>query len=179
MNAAQERRRLEEELRRQEVRMLCATSSLTLGDLAKRREGVTSFVASAGRGGASESPCGGRGRPGVSRINTLEIGASRRRTHVWRRSGSDRRFHARLQCRLRWPHVLARMPSHNNLCHCAKMQAAAETRRQEEHRKVRKSNSMLQSTRSLSARHVRQVLGSVLVLTVCGRSKPRQKRRRA
>ena len=109
MNAAQERRRLEEELRRQEVRVLGATSSLTLGDLAKRREGVTSFVASAGRGGASESPCGGRGRPGVSRINTLEIGASRRRRHAWRRSGSDRRFHARLQCRLRWPHVLARI----------------------------------------------------------------------
>ena len=54
--------------------------------------------------------------------------------------------------------------SHNHVCHCTKMQAAAETRRQEEHRKVRKSNSMLQSTRSLSVWHVRRVLGSVLVL---------------
>ena len=46
----------------------------------------------------------------VSRINTsLEIGASRMRTHAWRRSGSDRRFHARLQSRLWWPHVLARI----------------------------------------------------------------------
>ena len=75
-----------------------------------------------------------------------------------------------------------RLPSRSHVCHCTKMQAAAETRRQEEHRKVRKSNSMLQSTRSLSVWHVRQVLGSVLVvtvLTVCGRSKPRQRRRRA
>ena len=62
------------------------------------------------------------------------------------------------------------------------MQAAAETRRQEEHRKVRKSNSMLQSTRSLSVWHVRRVLGSVFMLTVvavCGRSKLRQRKRRA
>ena len=48
------------------------------------------------------------------------------------------------------------------------MQAAAELRRQEEHRKVSKSNSMLQSTRSPSVWHVRRVLGSVS--TVCGRS---------
>ena len=62
------------------------------------------------------------------------------------------------------------------------MQAAAELRRQEEHRKVRKSNSMLQSTRSLSVWHVRRVLGSVFMLTVvtvCGRSKLRQRKRRA
>ena len=56
------------------------------------------------------------------------------------------------------------LPSHNHVCHCTKMLAAAETHRQEEHRKVRKSNSTLQSTRSLSVRHVRRVLGSVLML---------------
>ena len=38
-----------------------------------------------------------------------------------------------------------------------------------------KSNSMLQSTRSPSVWHVRRVLGSVS--TVCGRSRPRQRRR--
>ena len=45
-----------------------------------------------------------------------------------------------------------------------------------------KSNSMLQSTRSPSVWHVRRVLGSasmLAVVTVCGRSKPRQRRRRA
>ena len=108
-------------------------NSRILGDLAKRREGVTSFVASAGRGGASESPCGGRGRPGVSRINTLEIGASRRRTHVWRRSGSDRRFHARLQSRLRWPHELARIcPAtiiYVTVQRCRRLQRPADKRR--------------------------------------------------
>ena len=67
MNGAQEKARLEEERRRQEVRVLCVASSLTLGSnwqLAKRWEGVASFVACAGRGGAPESPCRGRGSPG-------------------------------------------------------------------------------------------------------------------
>ena len=61
----------------------------------------------------------------------------------------------------------ASVKPHWCMCHYIKMQAAAETRRQEEHRKVRKSNSMLQSTRSLSVWHVRRVLGplgSVLLL---------------
>ena len=47
MNGAQEKARLEEERRRQEVRVLCVASSLTLGSnwqLAKRWEGVASFV---------------------------------------------------------------------------------------------------------------------------------------
>ena len=181
MNGAQEKARLEEERRRQEVRVLCVASSLTLGSnwqLAKRWEGVASFVACAGRGGAPESPCGGRGSPGGrAKLRTstrykdqhiIDFVANGRRTRAWRRSGSDRRFHARLQSSLWWALV--------------KMQAAAETRRQEEHRKVRKSNSMLQSTRSLSVWHVRRVLGSVFMLTVvtvCGRSKLRQRKRRA
>ena len=109
MNGAQEKARLEEERRRQEARVLCVASSLTLGSnwqLAKRWEGVASFVACAGRGGAPESPCGGRGSPGGrAKLRTstrykdqhIDFVANGRRTRAWRRSGSDRRFHARLQ----------------------------------------------------------------------------------
>ena len=79
MNAAQERRRLEEELRRQEVRVLGATSSLTLGYLAKLREGVASFVAlqeeeALQRARAEEEAVLGKyfsAPRAVSRINTL------------------------------------------------------------------------------------------------------------
>ena len=75
-----------------------------------------------------------------------------------------------------------RLPSHSASYCYVEMQAAAELRRQEEHRKVSKSNSMLQSTRSPSVWHVRRVLGSasmLAVVIVCGRSKPRHRRRRA
>ena len=120
MNGAKEKARLEEERRRQEVRVLCVASSLTLGSnwqLAKRWEGVASFVACAGRGGAPESPCRGRDSPGgTAKLRTstrykdqhiIDFVANGRRTHAWRRSGSDRRFHARLQSSLWWSDVLA------------------------------------------------------------------------
>ena len=120
MNGAQEKARLEEERRRQEVHVLCVASSLMLGSnwqLAKRWEGVASFVACAGSGGAPESPRRGRGSPGGrAKLRTstrykdqhiIDFVANGRRTHAWRRSGSDRRFHARLQSSLWWSDVLA------------------------------------------------------------------------
>ena len=142
MNGAQEKARLEEERRRQEVRVLCVASSLTLGSnwqLAKRWEGVASFVACAGSGGAPESPRRGRDSPGGrAKLRTstrykdqhiIDFVANGRRTHAWRRSGSDRRFHARLQFGgLTCWHASAKLQCFVLLCRDAGGSGAAQTR---------------------------------------------------